>query len=931
MKRKMNKQDKLFERIRQAAESQEQQAFQRKEAVWEKVSQKLNPKKRKRMILYRSLGAAAVLAIIIFAGFQFSGDQNPSQQNVTNKQEEYINKDIQLNDSTKTELVESHKEALKEAKKLNFTNPDTLESIEQPTDQPGTEAIVALEADAAADTVEDQTTPDQQNLNSIENERGKQVAVLETISDDPASDKVSSVSILEERARRLNQKEQDNHLQHKNNQNMIASNTVQNAESENSIQGTVVDAEGLPVPGVNVMVKGTSKGTQTDFDGLFSIEVEIGETLVFNYVGFETHEVEIINRKDLMVTLETNTNALDEVVVTSYRGILKESEVVSASSNVETKTIAQVPVASIEQVLEGSVTGAQIRQGKGQPGQTQTVIIRGVSSINKSEEPLFIVDGIPLDQDKFRKIESKDIESLKVLKDASANAIYGNRGSNGVILITTKNATKQQKQYSDSINNLYQIFKKQSVNNEDYETFKENPFTSPLSEPLSTFSIDVDRAAYTNIRRMINNGQEVPKDAVRIEEMLNFFEYDYDKPKDKHPFAIHTAYSDAPWNKNHKLLRIALQGKDIPVEELPASNLVFLIDVSGSMSSQNKLPLVKKSLNLLVDQMRSKDKIALVTYAGNSQVVLEPTSGKEKTKIKNAINRLSTGGGTYASQGIETAYSLAEENFVEEGNNRVIIATDGDFNIGVTQNNSLEELIAKKRKTNIFLTCLGYGMGNYKDSKMQSLSQKGNGNYAYIDTYQEAQKFLEREFKGSLYAIAKDVKIQIEFNPKHVDSYRLIGYETRMLEDRDFADDTKDAGEIGVNHQVTALYEVIPRGVESQFGEFNPNLKYQKVEQPDFNLYSDELATVKFRYKHPRADKSIKLERIIKNQSMALNKTSADFKFATAVAWFGLKLRDSQMISNTDKEAIIELAEQGLENDKEGYRAEFIRLVRLHE
>jgi len=417
----------------------------------------------------------------------------------------------------------------------------------------------------------------------------------------------------------------------------------------------------------------------------------------------------------------------------------------------------------------------------------------------------------------------------------------------------------------------------------------------------------------------------------RIEEMLNFFEYNYDKPTDQHPFAIHTDYSDAPWNNEHKLLRIALQGKDIPIKKLPASNLVFLIDVSGSMNNQNKLPLVKKSLNLLVEQMRDKDKIALVTYASNSQVVLKPTSGNQKTKIKNAIDQLSAGGSTYGSQGIETAYSLAEENFIKEGNNRVIIATDGDFNIGVTQNERLEDLIAKKRKTKIFLTCLGYGMGNFKDSKMQSLSQKGNGNYAYIDTYQEAQKFLEREFKGSLYAIAKDVKIQIEFNPKHVDSYRLIGYETRMLEDRDFADDTKDAGEIGVNHQVTALYEVIPRGVESQYGEFTPKLKYQKVEEPNFEGYSDELATVKFRYKPPRSEKSTKLERIIKNKSEKLSQTSADFKFATAVAWFGLKLRDSQLINNVDKDAILELAKEGLENDKEGYRAEFIRLVRLYE
>ncbi|RRO23219.1 DUF3520 domain-containing protein [Flavobacteriaceae bacterium 14752] len=688
------------------------------------------------------------------------------------------------------------------------------------------------------------------------------------------------------------------------------------------INGTVMDEDGLPIPGVNIFIKGTSDGTQTDFDGKFTIEAKPKETLIFSYIGFITQEIQIKDQKNITVVLQPDSAQLSEVVLEDKSTRRQRRREKRRQKN--TETVQQVPVASISQVMSGKVAGAKLRQANGQP---TSVMLRGVTSIRSTKEPLFIVDGKPVNPKEFSNLNPIKIKSLKVLKDANATSIYGNRGDNGVVLILTEEANLKEKKAFDSIAKTASI--PTQPNNEDYETFNENPFTSPLSEPLSTFSIDVDRAAYTNIRRMINNGQDVPKDAVRIEEMLNFFEYDYDKPTDKHPFAIHTAYSDAPWNEKHKLLKIALQGKDIPTEQLPASNLVFLIDVSGSMNNQNKLPLVKKSLNLLVDQMRAKDYIALVTYAGNSKVVLEPTSGNQKTKIKDAINSLSSGGGTYASQGIKTAYSLAEENFVKNGNNRVVIATDGDFNIGVTQNESLEDLIAKKRKTNIFLTCLGYGMGNYKDSKMQSLSQKGNGNYAYIDTYQEAQKFLEREFKGSLYAIAKDVKIQIEFNPKHVDSYRLIGYETRMLEDRDFADDNKDAGEIGVNHQVTALYEVIPRGVESQFGEFKPNLKYQKIEQPKFETYSDELATVKFRYKPPKADKSIKMERIVKNRSLKLKNTDADFKFATAVAWFGLKLRDSQLISKTDKEAIVELAKQGLENDKEGYRAEFIRLVRL--
>ncbi len=906
----MNKQDKLFERIKNAAEKQEQKPFDRKAEVWENVSQKLNPKKRKRMIFYRTISAAAVIAVIIFAGFQFIDSTNPLNENPI------INKNIKLNDTQNTEIVDDIKDNLKETEKLD---KQYLDSVEKEIDSPKnikTEPIVAAETDVEmvedVNDVEDKKSVIQKaeeqgmmpssvedsekvtkDTNAIKNSRPIQIAVLD--------DSISQNKTLDKRIVSTSNEE---------NQKIKAV-----AENLISISGEVYDTDGLPIPGVNVVVKGIQQGTQTNFDGEFTIEVEIGQTLQFSYVGFNTKEVKIKDSKDLTITLESAQEALDEVVVSSYktrrqkrRALRKQKQ--KAIPNVQYDT----------EVAQGYI------QNSPSISNNPFVRIRGVGSMSGSSSPLYVIDG--KHKENLNSIKPEEIKAIKVLKNEKAFSTYGTKGANGVILILTKNASKKQSKVFDSIVNFTQY---SIPKNEDYEPYKENPFTSPLSEPLSTFSIDVDRAAYTNIRRFINNGQDVPKDAVRIEEMLNFFEYDYDKPKEKHPFAIHTTYSDAPWNDKHKLLKIALQGKDIPEKKLPASNLVFLIDVSGSMNNQNKLPLVKKSLKLLTDQMRKKDKIALVTYAGQSRVVLEPTSGNQKTKIKNAIDQLSAGGGTYGSQGIETAYILAEENFVKDGNNRVIIATDGDFNIGVTQNKSLEHLITKKRKTNIFLTCLGYGMGNYKDSKMQSLSQKGNGNYAYIDTYQEAQKFLEREFKGSLYAIAKDVKIQIEFNPKHVDSYRLIGYETRMLEDRDFADDTKDAGEIGVNHQVTALYEVIPRGVKSQYGEFTPDLKYQNIDKPNFEGNSDELATVKFRYKPPSSDKSIKIERIVKNKSIKLSQTSNDFKFATAVAWFGLKLRDSQLISKTNKEDIIQLAKEGLENDKEGYRAEFIRLVRLYE
>ena len=723
------------------------------------------------------------------------------------------------------------------------------------------------------------------------------------ISEDTAQvSNKTAITINTEKAKKGN----DDQIQERSvtglNRQMADAKTDQ-APVNKTIEGRVIDQDSLPIPGVNIMTKDSRVATRSDFDGEFSIEVKKGEVLVFSYLGYKKQEVKIDDQEYISVVLEHKNQALAEVAVTGYSNKMERKNVSASVTNIGSNALADTDDQNIKQN-------------------------QNARNIHNNQ-PLFIVNGSEVSSKQVNKLASNKLEKMLVFKGKVARALYGNKARKGVVEILTKKADRSQRRYFDSI----RIRSLNIKNNESFDTYQENPFTSPLKKPLSTFSADVDRAAYTNIRRMINNAQKVPKDAVRIEEMLNFFEYDYDRPSGKHPFAIHNVYSDAPWNDKHKLLKIALQGKDISVRKLPASNLVFLIDVSGSMDHQNKLPLVKRSLELLVDQMREKDKIALVTYAGNAQVVLDPTAGDQKTRIKNAIDRLSSGGGTYASQGIETAYSLAEENFVQGGNNRVIIATDGDFNIGVIQNESLEDLIAKKRQTNIFLTCLGYGMGNYKDDKMQSLAQKGNGNYAYIDNYQEAQKFLEREFKGSMYAIAKDVKIQIEFNPKHVQSYRLIGYETRMLNSRDFSDDKKDAGEIGVNHQVTALYEIIPRGVDGNYGEFDPDLKYQESTQQETELetYPDELATIKFRYKPPKRDKSIKIERVIKNESTKLSNTDADHKFATAVAWFGLKLRDSEYISKKDTEGIIELAKEGLMNDIEGYRAEFVRLVKLYD
>ncbi|WP_240723637.1 VWA domain-containing protein [Flavobacterium sp. J27] len=463
-------------------------------------------------------------------------------------------------------------------------------------------------------------------------------------------------------------------------------------------------------------------------------------------------------------------------------------------------------------------------------------------------------------------------------------------------------------------------------NDESYAEVEENPFQSTKGSPLSTFSIDVDNASYTNIRRFINNGQKVPKEAVRVEEMINFFKYNYPEPSDNTPFSINTEYSDSPWNKNHKLLKIGLQGKNIPTTNLPNSNFVFLIDVSGSMHDVNKLPLLKESIKILVKQLRKEDKVSIVVYAGAAGVVLPPTSGDEKETIIDAFENLSAGGSTAGGAGIELAYRLAEQNFITGGNNRVIIATDGDFNVGTSSDTKITKLIEEKRKTGVFLTVLGFGMGNYKDSKMEILADKGNGNYAYIDNIQEANRFLGKEFKGAMYAIAKDVKIQIEFNPKNVQAYRLIGYENRKLNNEDFKNDAIDAGELGSGHTVTALYEIIPNGIESNYTI--SKLKYTKnTVEEEKSQYSNELATVKFRYKKPDEDTSKEIVKTIQNNRIDLEKSTSDFKFCASVAWFGLKLKESKYISNTATEDIKKLAKIGLTNDEEGYKSEFIRLM----
>ncbi len=483
---------------------------------------------------------------------------------------------------------------------------------------------------------------------------------------------------------------------------------------------------------------------------------------------------------------------------------------------------------------------------------------------------------------------------------------------------------------SPSVSPVYRrVLTPSQPNTEDYAAIEENTFRNPLNNPLSTFSIDVDAASYSNVRRFLTQGQQPPKDAVRIEEMVNYFTYDYKQPKGNDPFSITTEISSAPWNKDHRLIHIGLQGKNIPTKDLPPSNLVFLVDVSGSMNSPNKLPLLKSAFRLLVDKLRPEDHVAIVVYAGAAGEVLPATTGSEKDKILNAMDQLSAGGSTAGGAGITLAYNIARQNFKKNGNNRVILATDGDFNVGASSNQSMEDLIKDKRDEGVFLTVLGFGMGNYKDSKMEILADKGNGNYAYVDNILEAQKVFVNEFGGTLFTIAKDVKIQVEFNPTKIKAYRLVGYENRLLKDEDFNNDKKDAGELGSGHTVTALYEVIPVGIKSQF--LVDDLKYQKTQVAEEAHSSDELMTVKLRYKKPNEDQSSLIVKELKDEGNRLDKTSDNFRWSAAVAAFGMELRDSDYKGSITHKDILELAKNARGEDKEGYRAEFIRLIHSNE
>jgi len=463
-------------------------------------------------------------------------------------------------------------------------------------------------------------------------------------------------------------------------------------------------------------------------------------------------------------------------------------------------------------------------------------------------------------------------------------------------------------------------------NTEEYDVIRENGFKGVKDNPLSTFSIDVDTASYSNVRRFINGNQLPPKDAVRIEEMVNYFRYSYVQPQGEDPFSVYTEISEAPWNRGNRLLMIGIQGKSLNYDELKPCNFVFLIDSSGSMESPEKLPLVKKSLAMMLKGLKKTDRVAIVAYAGSAGVILPSTPASESDKILEAFESLHAGGSTAGGEGITLAYKIAKENLIKDGNNRVILCTDGDFNVGVSSTSEMVRMIEEKRKDDIYLTICGFGMGNYKDGRMEQISKSGNGNYFYIDNVKESEKVFVKEMRANMFTIAKDVKIQVEFNPLKVKSYRLIGYENRLLAKEDFNNDKKDAGELGAGHTVTALYEIVP--ADSAKGDDNSiDLRYQESRIKNETASGNEIMVLKMRYKPVKEEKSRLIVKTVPDENVKFEKSSGNFHFASAVAGFGMILRDSEFKNDLKAKDVIRIAKEAKGFDEEGYRAEFIGLV----
>jgi len=635
------------------------------------------------------------------------------------------------------------------------------------------------------------------------------------------------------------------------------------------ITGTVYGADDkLPIPGATVKIKGTSAGVVTNQSGRYNLNAPDGSALVVSYIGYQSKTVAIGKSDTVDVYLDASNSQLGEVVVTQALGVKHSSKALGYSAATITPDASANPPALSELSVQN--------QANKMPGK-----VAGVGA------------------------------------HTPGNATYKSPAGGAAMNKSLKYAASAQ--YNPNTSN---------PQDESYKTINENGFSNAKDNPLSTFSVDVDAASYSNVRRFINNGQLPPVDAVRVEEMINYFKYNLPGPSNGEPVGITTEISSAPWNQRHLLVRVGLKARTIDMSRLPASNLVFLLDISGSMGEPNKLPLVKASMKMLVDQLRSEDKVAIVVYSGEVALKLPSTPGDEKQRIKDAIDELQAGGSTAGGAGIKMAYRIARENFIRGGNNRIIMATDGDFNVGDSSDGDMETLITRERYSNVPITIMGYGMGNLKDSKMEILADKGNGNYAYIDNLTEARKTLITEYGGTMYMVAKDVKLQVEFNPAKVQAYRLVGYEDRLLAKEDFNNDQKDAGDMGSGHTVTAFYEIVPTGVIDDYSGSVDPLKYQKTNSAAPSTpYSDELMTVKFRYKQPNSDQSKLNVAVVKDRPASFNSTSTDFRFASAVAEFGMLLRNSAFKQNGSYDQAISIAKNAKGSDDDGYRAEFVRLA----
>ncbi|WP_420129922.1 YfbK domain-containing protein [Longimicrobium sp.] len=646
------------------------------------------------------------------------------------------------------------------------------------------------------------------------------------------------------------------------------------AQEAATVTGRVTNAQGQPEAAVLVRIESLNAGASTAADGMYRLVIPGARIRAGQSVQM-TASRQGLAPVSRSITLSPGATLTQDFVMTAQMIFLEDVVVTGTAQTTEVSKVpfavahvnaAEVPVSSTTAAgaIQGKVAGVTIVNGTGQPGTAPSILLRGRRSIN--------AEG-----------------------NTAPNASPGTQPG--------------------------------GFDTEEYSLIQENPFLAVAGNPLSTFGIDVDPASYSNVRRFIRDGRAPPRDAVRIEEMVNYFDYAYPDPRGRHPFAVVTEVGVAPWNPRHRLVHVGIQGRRMPRTDLPASNLVFLVDVSGSMQSPDKLPLVKASLRLLVEELSARDRVAIVVYAGAAGLVLDATPGDRRETILDAIERLEAGGSTAGAAGIRLAYEVARRNHVAGGNNRVILTTDGDFNVGTSSESELVQLIEEKRAQGTFLTVLGYGTGNLADARMEQMADHGNGNYAYIDGLMEARKVLVQEMGGTLFTIAKDVKLQVEFNPAQVRAYRLIGYENRLLRAEDFNDDRKDAGELGAGHSVTALYEVVPVDADSdvQVGNVDP-LRYQSPATEPVVAFAGEMMNVNIRYKQPDGEQSVLLSHPVR-APRRLDRPSDDFRFAAAVAEFGMLLRDSEHRGRASLEDVLSLASGALGSDPSEHRAGFVRMV----